>query len=352
MQAQHRYTDDMRPAYQPWQQSAPMGQAVEAWRMRSSGSFAALELAQAEKARSAGLVSVSTTWRSGAFSSVDADGVLQQGSALTEAAENCITIDPQQARVTRLRKGLGIAAKQLHNMGPAGQLVWMLTLTYRGDNRQWRPEHISRFLDGLRRWHYARTGSRKVRYAWVAELQGRGVIHYHVIVWLAPGLTPPKPDTAWRRTDRWGHRHIECPMWPHGMSNRLRSTAPVAYLMKYASKIDSKGVGEFPHGARIHGAGGMDATGRAIRRWVLWPAYVQGNASVSDRFRPAAGGGYVNLEFGPARPLLAEFAPTGGGFKTFRRVRETPRAIDAVGPFSWAPDFTNTADAGPAAYLQ
>ena len=80
-------------------------------------------------------------------------------------ADNCITIDPAQARVTRLRKGLGIAAKQLHNMGARNQQIWMQTLTSAGTNKDWRPEHISRYLDALRKWHYARTGSKKVRYA-------------------------------------------------------------------------------------------------------------------------------------------------------------------------------------------
>lgn len=249
-----------------------MVRAARVAHARSCARFEAQRVQQ--EARSAsGLVSVSTSLRS--------------GSAVLDWAENCITIDPKASRVTRLRKGLGIAAKQLHNQGDKNQSIWMLTLTYRGDNRQWNPKHISAYLYDLRSWHYARTGSRAVRYAWVAELQQRGVIHYHVIVWLGGGLTPPKPDQPWASTDRKGVKQWHPPMWSHGMSNRLRSTAPVAYLMKYASKIESKNVGTFPHGARIHGAGGMDPTGRSIRRWVLWPAYVQGNASVSDRFKPA-----------------------------------------------------------------
>lgn len=276
--------------------------------------------AERQAARSAaGLVSVSTS------SKVVSTPVFW--------AENCITIDPKQTRVTRLRKGLGIAAKQLHNQGPTAQKIWMQTLTYAGDNRAWSPHHISEYLKQLRRWHKSRTGSEKVRYAWVAELQQRGVIHYHVIVWLAEGLTPPKPDTAWSRRDAWGNRHYELPMWPHGMSNRLQSTAPVAYLMKYASKVESKNIGSFPHGARIHGAGGLDPSGRNIRRWVLWPAYVQGNAQAGDPFKPATGGGYINHETGEL--LLSEFAPTGGGFTSFIRIRHTPRRIDPSGPFSW-----------------
>ena len=314
--------------------SPRMEHAARVAHARSCARFEAQRVQQ--EARSAsGLVSVSTTCRS--------------GSVVVDWSENCITIDPKASRVTRLRKGLGIAAKQLHNQGDKNQTIWMQTLTYKGDNRQWRPEHISRYLDALRKWHYARTGSKTVRYAWVAELQQRGVIHYHVIVWLGGGLTPPKPDQPWHSTDRKGVKQWHPPMWAHGMSNRLRSTAPVAYLMKYASKIESKNVGTFPHGARIHGAGGMDPTGRSIRRWVLWPAYVQGNASISDRFRPAPGGGYRNDETGEL--FLPEFAPTGGGFHSFIRIRHTPRKIDPSGPFSWLPDTTNTAVAGPAAYL-
>ncbi len=283
-----------------------------------------------QAARSAaGLVSVSTTCTT--------------VPTVVAWAENVVQIDRHAARVTRLRKSLGVAAKALHNAGPRNQQVWMQTLTYRGDNSAWRPEHISRYLDALRRWHYSRTGSKTVRYAWVAELQQRGVIHYHVVIWLAGGLTPPKADTAWRRTDRRGLVHIEPPMWPHGMSNRLKARAPVAYLMKYASKVESKNVGNFPRGARIHGCGGLDPDGRAIRRWVCWPAYVQGNASISDRFRPAPGGGYRNDETGEL--LRSEFAPTGGGFRSFVRIRHTPRRFGAelAGPFSWVPEVPEAA---------
>ncbi|MDA8446351.1 rolling circle replication-associated protein [Paracidovorax valerianellae] len=304
-------------------------------RARSAVEFAAL--ADRQEARSAsGLVSDSTTC-TGLFSAVD-------------WAHNCITIDPKKTRVTRLRKGLGIAAKQLHNLGPRNQQIWMQTLTYAGTNLNWRPEHISRYLDAMRRWHYARTGTKTLRYAWVAELQQRGVIHYHVICWLAAGLTPPKGDMQWSSIDRKGVKQWHPPMWPHGMTRRDRSTAPVAYLMKYASKVDSKNVGSFPHGARIHGTGGLDAVGRSIRRWVLWPAYVQGNASIADPFKPSPGGGYLNAQTGEYLP--SEFAPTGGGFTRFVRIRTVPRQVDAAGPFSWLNQHQNTAASGPAAYLQ
>ena len=314
--------------------SPAMAHAAKVAHARSCARFAQ-QWAQQEARSASGLVSVSTTCK----------GL----PVVVAMAQSTIEIDKQQVRVTRLRKSLGVAAKQLHNLGSKRQKVWMLTLTYAGDNSAWRPEHISRYLDALRKWHYAATGCKKVRYAWVAELQQRGVIHYHVIVWLSAALTPPKPDTPWRRIDKRGNTFHEPAMWPHGMSNRMRSTAPVAYLMKYASKIESKNVGTFPHGARIHGAGGLDESGRCIRRWVLWPAYVQGNAAVSDRFKPAPGGGFINHETGEL--LLPEFAPTGGGFQSFIRIRTTPRRIDPSGPFSWLPNPSNSAAVGPAGYL-
>lgn len=296
--------------------------AVATLRASSQARFlAAWESHEARAAR--GLVSESTTCRS--------------LPTAIQWADSCITVDRAQARVTRLRKGLGIAAKQLHNQGGRNQQVWMQTLTYAGTNRDWRPEHISRYLDALRKWHYSRTGTKTVRYAWVAELQQRGVIHYHVIVWLDAGLCPPKGDKPWKHgKDRAGLTRWEPPMWPHGMTRRDKAVAPVAYLMKYASKIESKNVGGFPHGARIHGAGGLDPSGRCIRRWVLWPAYVQGNAAVGDSFKPAAGGGYVNAQTGEL--LRSEWAPTGGGYSSFMRVRVQPRRIDPAGPFSWLPE--------------
>jgi len=278
-------------------------------------------LAEATAAREArGLVSLSTTCKAGV------SGL----SVVDFMAENTIEIDHQKARITRMQKSVGISAKALHHLGKKNQRIWMLTLTYRGTNRDWRAEHISRYLDGLRKWHYSRTGCKKVRYVWVAELQDRGVIHYHVCVWLNDGLTPPKPDSAWKKNGQF-----QAPMWAHGWSNRMQATHPVAYIMKYATKGTSKG--KFPHGARISGVGGLDEIGRGCRRWVLWPAYVQGNASISDKFRPAPGGGYFNAE--TKELLRSEFVPTGGGFTRFVRVRSTPRRLENTGgPFSWLSD--------------
>lgn len=233
-------------------------------------------------------------------------------------AENVISIDRQMARVTRLRKGVGVAAKALHNAAaPRSQKV-MVTLTYKGDNRQWAANHINEYIRRVKGW-YGRLTGQKLKYVWVAELQERGVIHYHAVFWLDRGVTMPKADKR-----GW---------WPHGMTKTERAVKPIGYLMSYLSKIETKNVMEFPHGARIYGIGGLDKTGRDCKRWVLWPAYLQGNAASGDCFKPAKGGGFINHETGEF--FRSEFAPTGGGFRSFVRVHTHERQVDASGPFSW-----------------
>lgn len=289
--------------------NAARASAMEALRAFSQRQTARdFESAEARAAR--GLVSVSTS------------GFAALPTAM-RWAEQCITIDRHQSRVTRLRKGVGVGAKALLNLGegPCENNV-MVTLTYAGDNSDWKPRHVSDYIRKVREWFKARCPGERLRYVWVAELQQRGVIHYHAVFFLPAGVRMPQADRK-----GW---------WPHGMTNTLKATAPVAYLMKYASKVESKTIGGFPRGSRIYGIGGLDAPGAAFKRWVLWPAYVQGNASVADRYRPAKGGGYLNAQTGEF--LASEFAPTGGGFQSFIRVRTTPRRIDAAGPFSWLPE--------------
>ena len=268
-----------------------------------------------ERREAAGLVSVST-------SGFDALPVV------CWMAENSIEIDPIQSRITRLRKGVGMSAKcHLHLEEGTGENNTMVTLTYRGDNSDWQPRHVSDYIRKVRGWFKDRCPGQRLKYVWVAELQKRGVIHYHAVFFLPVGVRMPQADRV-----GW---------WPHGMSNTLKATAPVAYLMKYASKADSANIGRFPRGARIYAVGGLDAPGAAIKRWVLWPAYVQGNASVYDRFRPAPGGGYVNAQTGQL--LQSEYAPTGAGFTRFVRVRKTPRILDnPAGPFCWLGDKEKT----------
>lgn len=233
-----------------------------------------------------------------------------------------IEIDREAARVTRLRKGVGMAAKWINLTSHAREQKVMVSLTYaapEGDNRDWRPNHIADYIQRVRVW-YRRLSGLPLRYVWVAELQQRGVIHYHCVFWLHKGITMPKADKR-----GW---------WPHGWSNTKKATRPVGYIMKYVSKIEQKTIGGFPHGCRIYGVGGLAKSGRDCKRWVLWPSYVRQNAAAGDPFKPAEGGGFIHS--GTGERLLSEWRPTGGGHRHFIRIRVTPRTMpDAGGPFSW-----------------
>lgn len=288
---------------------------LEAARRASVVTFAATAEAQ-ERRAAAGLVSLSTS------------GFHDLPVAI-QWASKCITIDRKLARVSRLRRSVGLAAKVLLNVdSDVGRNNVMVTLTYDTGTAEikfgsyWKPRHVSDYIRDVRSWFKERCPGERLRYVWVAEMQERGVLHYHCVFFLPDGVKMPQADRK-----GW---------WPHGMSNTLKARSPVAYLMKYTSKVDSKNVVNFPRGARISGAGGLDNVGRAIRSWCLAPAYVRGNGSCSDRFRPAQGGGWTSAVTG--EHLAAEFAPTGGGFDSFIRIRQHAHRFDTSGPFNWITD--------------
>lgn len=171
-----------------------------------------------------------------------------------------ISFDPENVmarRVAHLRRHVW-ACGQLHSLQAAQSgvrhNVWFVTLTYRGVG-DWQPRHISRCLKAVRKW----CSKRRVPfcYVWVAELQLRGAIHYHIAIWLPVKLRLPKFDKQ-----QW---------WPHGMTQTVIAQNPVGYLMKYLSKITQ--FQRFPKGARIHGSGGLTENGRNICSWLRLPSW-------------------------------------------------------------------------------
>jgi hypothetical protein len=194
----------------------------------------------------------------------------------------------------------------------------MVTLTYSGDNRDWRPDHITAALKACREW--ARRQGFKLRYVWVAELQTRGVIHYHACIWLPHGVRMPKWDCR-----GW---------WPHGMSNRKVARKAVPYLMKYLSKGSFDG--SFPHGCRVHGAGGLERDFRRARSWLALPRFVQGCSSVYGTWKRRTGGGWLSPS---GEHVVSEFRRVlVAGCHALQRVARHPTLIDASGPFCWISD--------------
>lgn len=243
-------------------------------------------------------------------------------SALGQALrEHLGTVDPSTdaGRIAKLRRAVGFSARA-HVVGdwvrPDDRCV-MVTLTYAGTNADWQPLHVTAFIKCVRQ-HLARRDVR-FRYVWVAELQKRGVIHYHVAIWLPAGVDLPKPDQA-----GW---------WPHGMTRIETARAAVPYLMKYLSKGGSASRYRLPDGARSYGIGGLAETMRRARRWLGLPSFVRARSDIADDWRRAPGGGWIDPD-GVIWP--SEYRRVFAGDRyALERVLDHGRPFEADGPFCW-----------------
>lgn len=281
----------------------------------------AVTAAEFEAARSAaGLVSVPT---SGPCRAVVEAAVLRDQRGL-------LGPDVELSRLARLRRSIGFAARAhaVSERGHRSDVPWMVTLTYRGSNADWDARHVSEAVQCFRKW-CNRCGY-ACRYVWVAELQQRGVIHYHLCCWLPRGVRMPKWDV---RSSGHGRAGV---WWPHGMTNRKVARNAVPYLMKYMSKGSAGTFGSLPKGARIYGVGGLEHSLRRARRWLGLPAFVQARSSLHDEWRRAAGGGWSDAE-GVTWP--SEWRRCWAGDRWgLERVEDHGRPFDASGPFSWLSD--------------
>jgi len=204
------------------------------------------------------------------------------GLVHSSTSDKPIRVDPLEARLSRMRRGC-ITAARLHQEGlTKGGFRWraaFLTLTYR-DVEGWCARHISDLLKHVREWLRRRGYS--LCHAWVAELQERGAMHYHVVLWLPKGLTLPKPDKQ-----GW---------WPHGMTKIEWARNPVGYMAKYVSKGD--GLTKFPKGARIHGCGGLRGIQLQEARYWRRPTWLREVTVIQDQVRRRVGGGWFDVETG------------------------------------------------------
>ena len=207
-----------------------------------------------------------------------------------------IKIDRLLTRLRRMKYGT-LTAARLHEedlqQTKTRYRRAMVTLTYRNVD-DWCADDISYFMRLVRQWCKRRQIA--VRYVWVAELQKRGAVHYHVVFWLPIGITLPKPDKQ-----GW---------WPHGMTRIEWVKRPVAYLAKYLSKDDH---GMFPKGCRIMGCGGLNESSRNERCWYLMPTWVKEIATIDDKPRRAKGGGIVLKSTGEIvpSPWTVKLTPMG-----------------------------------------
>lgn len=188
-----------------------------------------------------------------------------------------IALDPQATRIARMRAGTLTAARRLqldHQSGGHRYKVAMITTTYAPDV-DWSPRHISRLMRHIRQ--YLKRRGFQLRYVWVAELQKRGAVHHHILVWLPKGITLPKPDKK-----GW---------WQHGYTKIEWARNAVGYVAKYVSKAGDH-AHKFPRGLRLHSCGGLSPRSASIRRWWLLPAWIRERFSSVDDPRRVIGGGF------------------------------------------------------------
>jgi hypothetical protein len=176
-----------------------------------------------------------------------------------------IVLDPRKMRCRRLRRTITEAAR-LHEshtewdsrrLGRSAYRKTFITLTYR-NRGEWERCHISRFVRLMRQWFRRRDHA--CRFVWVAELQKRGALHYHLVVWVPRRLRLPRPDV--------------CGWWPHGSSKIETARNPIGYMVKYATKTTPDALKRLPKGVRLHGNGGHDPLARVSLREKLLPGWV------------------------------------------------------------------------------
>lgn len=152
----------------------------------------------------------------------------------SETGEN-LELDKKELRLSRMRKRVfswaSTIADYLPEVGHGRNFrKIMITLTYEKID-DWHPNHIRDYIKELRR----RLAASLVAYAWCAELQQRGAVHYHIEVIALKGTKIPMPDKSG--------------MWVWG-SSRIETAKSVFYIVTYLKKAYQK-MGEFPKGLRI-----------------------------------------------------------------------------------------------------
>lgn len=202
------------------------------------------------------------------------------GLVNNETSDTRILIDQNMKRVKRMRTAVQHSARLIDFECIGGSRRWnkkLVTLTYE-DVDGWEPRHIVQFTKNLREW--CRRRKIACRVVWVAELQKRGALHYHAVVWLPKGYFLPKPD----KPGGW---------WPHGSSNIKTAHSPIGYLAKYASKTTAVEAGGYPKGARMHGACGLDDENKRHIRYWQSPIWVRDELHGTADIRKVKGG-YVD----------------------------------------------------------
>lgn len=194
-------------------------------------------------------------------SAPQARGLVSLGTSGTEKGENTITLG--KYRAPRKRRSIVSGADLITSglqKGGYRYTAWFQTLTYRPGACPIAGDIIT-YMDCVSSW--AKRRGYRLGYVWSLEYGSiNGRPHYHVILWLPKGATPPKPDKQ-----RW---------WQKGDTNSKRTTNPVHYAAKYTAKEGSACSSDYDtKGLRQWGIGGMSAAQRMRWRIHNAPSWVR-----------------------------------------------------------------------------
>jgi hypothetical protein len=137
-----------------------------------------------------------------------------------------VSVVSWESRMRRMKRRI----KAWGKASPNGIDYIVVHLTYR-PGISWRPLHITEFITVVKK-HLKK---KLLGYVWVAEMQRRGAVHYHVVLAVERGEKIPKPDIA-----GW---------WSYGSTTVEKKRKPLGYLMDYWRKIRQKR--GYPKGIRI-----------------------------------------------------------------------------------------------------
>jgi hypothetical protein len=157
-------------------------------------------------------------------------------------------IDKAEARLWHLRRRIFAWCCLADRWEERGASLKMITLTYR-PGEKWMPKDISIYLHALKR----KMGKNLLAIAWVGELQKRGAVHFHILVY-AKGKVP-KPDKSG--------------MWSHGRTGVELARTPF-YLLVHTGKEYQKDFDRFPKGMRAFGVWVIDKNDREELKYSMF----------------------------------------------------------------------------------
>jgi hypothetical protein len=209
-------------------------------------------------------------------------------------------IDPRGQRSSKCRKSILNASRLFTKRLQAERVRYkcvLITLTYK-NVRDWRPKHISSYIHLVRK--YLGKRGHDLLGVWKLEMQQRGAVHYHILLWLPKGVTLPFADKQ-----GW---------WKHGASNQVWVKNAYGYCAKYIGKDEHALI---PKGARMFSLLGLQAMEKREIRWWNTPSYVRESWDMGHDPIRAKGGGWLSK-------LTGEVIQSGwqfGGFETVQGVR-------------------------------